>query len=94
MKAITWQTVLSYLGVGFVFAIIRVYFHGRHIAEYGHSDNESIQNHIFRWWFIWPISLIYWIFSSLAEEVWGWVYDRFESTFKYFYNLGLKSKKK
>lgn len=94
-KLITWQNVLGYLGIGFIFAIIRIYFYGRKLGSEGETIKDAeIKEHVFRWWFIWPASLIYWCFSSLLIEAYNLVYDKFESTFKYFLNLGINSKAK
>jgi hypothetical protein len=97
LKFLTWQNILVYLAIGFVFANIKLYFYGRTAYILNDQDNDYnwnfiVKDNIFRWWFIWPISLIYWVFSDLLSDAWDWVYQKFESTFKFFYVLGVKSK--
>lgn len=94
---LTWVNILLYFGIGFIFSIIRSYFYGRLLAKKGYKEvelNEEIKNNVFRWWFMWPISLIYWTIFHLIFDVFDFVFDKFESTFRYFINLGLNSKAK
>jgi hypothetical protein len=100
LRFVTWINVFAYLGVGFIYAVIRVYFYGRNTK----SDDSSsyyttraineLKGNVFRWWFIWPISLIYWAISDLLGDLWNWIYQRFEGLFEYFFKLGQKSNKK
>ena len=96
LKLVTLPRVFLYLGIGFIFAIVRIYFFGRGQKNEGYSRvrYDSIKSNVFRWWFIWPASLAYWVFSSLLGEAWDWVYDKFESLFDYFLMLGFNSVKK
>lgn len=90
-KLITWGNVLFYIGAGFVFANIRIYFYGREKAKDKDKSYSEVEENIFRWWFMWPISLIYWTFSSLVIDLWNLIYKRFELIFKFFYNLGVNN---
>jgi len=94
MKFISWASVLGYLGVGLLFTIVRVFFYGREMAIKGNKfDVWYLKNHVFRWWFIWPISLLVWIFSDLLSDLWNFIYERLGHTFEYFMKLGYDSVK-
>lgn len=90
---VTWPSVLIYLGVGLIYAIIRTYFYGRRSRDRD-SGIYYLKNNVFRWWLLFPISLINWLISDLLEDIWDWTYGIFESTFEYFFKLGQKSTKK
>jgi len=88
-----WKLISVYLLLGFIYALIRVYFYGR--SQKGKEKDfvyYDLKGNVFRWWFIWPISLISWLASGLLADIWDWIYDRFEGLFKYFFELGRKSK--
>lgn len=87
---ISTVNVLIYLGLGLIYAVIRTYFYGRNSSE---RDIAYLKGNVFRWWFIFPISLISWIVSDLCRDLWNWVYDLFQGMFEYFFKLGQKAKK-
>lgn len=88
---VSWINGIVYFGIGLVYAVIRTYFYGKKSDE---RDIHYLKGNVFRWWFIWPISLINWAVSDLLGDLWNWAYDRFEGMFEYFFKLGNKSKKK
>ena len=90
MELFKWQNILAYLGIGFVFANIRIYFYGRQLSQ-NEQREDVLKDNVFRWWFIWPASLIYWAFSDLLGNAWDWIYSVSQSTFKFFLNLGINS---
>lgn len=93
MELFKWQNVLAYLGIGFVFANIRIYFYGRQLSQ-NEQREDVLKDNVFRWWFIWPASLIYWAFSDLLGNAWDSIYSVSQSTFKFFLNLGINSNAK
>jgi hypothetical protein len=60
---------------------------------YEYNINRKIKENIFRWWFMWVISLIVWIISDMVEEIYDCVYQRMSKIFDYVFNLGVKSVK-
>ena len=45
---------------------------------------------VFRWWFLWPISLINWAISDLIKQLYNFVYDKLVHFYDEVFNLGLK----
>lgn len=109
-----WKFLLLYLGIGFVYTLIRTYFFGRSSknkvqeninTSYSGSYNtkesavnykkrereefiEKLKVNVFRWWFIWPISLIVWTLSDLVRDVWNWIYANIRKIFEGIFMLG------
>jgi len=54
------------------------------------TTKRKLKGNVFRWWFLWPISLLTWIFSDLLSDVWGVVYKTFKKLFESILNLGMK----
>lgn len=54
----------------------------RNRSSYDKYEKESVSKHVFRWWFLWPISLISWIFTDLVKDI----YDFMWRYLKGFYN--------
>jgi len=94
LKLVTWSSVGVYFGLGLIFAMIRVYFYGRKMAL---NNNELktyyLKENVFRWWFIWPISLLTWVFSDLLGDFWAIIYDKVSHTFEHILKLGFNSVK-
>lgn len=89
---INWLNIAAYLAIGLLYTVIKAYFRGRS-TKYFNDELRYLKGNVFRWWFIWPISLLSWIFSDLLEQAWDWVYQKFQSTFEFFLRLGFKSNK-
>lgn len=79
LKAVTWTSSSVYLGLGLIFAVIRVFFHGRQLAIDGRKFD---------------VSLITWVLSDLISNLWDFIYQRLGHTFEYFLQLGYDSVKK
>jgi hypothetical protein len=60
----SWGLVGSYLGIGLLYSFIKTYFYARKNGEKG---RKYIKENVFRWWFLWPVSLINWILSLPAR---------------------------
>lgn len=37
-------------------------------------EKKSIVGHVFRWWFLWPVSFIAWIFTDLVKDLYDFVW--------------------
>lgn len=91
------KTVSIYLATGLVYAVIKTYFYGREIAINGLDPKYSLdglKGNVFRWWFIWPVSLISWLVSGLLKELFGLIWDNISKSFSEILYSGYKSKKK
>jgi hypothetical protein len=100
----TWSFFIIYFSLGLLHAFIRVFFHGRSemkkVNEYrlqGHTYeyniDRKIKENIFRWWFMWPVSLIVWIISDMIKEICDFIYQKMSKVFDFIFNLGVKSVK-
>ena len=101
----SWTYVALYFAIGLVHAFIRIFFWGRNemmkVNEYRKKDTSleyeidkrELKGHVFRWWFLWPASLIMWIIRDIVKDVYNFVYDKFSRMFEYVMNLGVKSVK-
>lgn len=91
---VSWSSVGIYLGAGFIFAIIRTYMFGRKLDKLEDSYIRELKGNVFRWWFLWPVSLISWAVSDLAADVWNWVYAKVGNVFESILKAGFNSIKK
>lgn len=89
-KYISWNLTGFYIGIGFVYAGIRSYFYGRkRRGDHIRIIIRDLKENVLRWWFIWPISIISWVFSDLLAEVWDVVYAKVNSLFIWIVKRGL-----
>jgi hypothetical protein len=54
---------------------------------------DKLKGNVFRWWFMWPISLISWIATDLVVEVWDFLYSKISGFYKHIVDLGISSVK-
>lgn len=52
----------------------------------------DLKEHVFRWWFLWPISLLRWVFTDLLLDVFDIAYAKFSNLFKKIVTIGFNSK--
>ena len=52
---------------------------------------NRLKGNVFRWWFMWPISLINWLISDLIADIWDYVYSKLSGFYNYVVELGIKS---
>lgn len=96
----TLLNVSIYLVTGFLFSIIRTYFKGKELTredeelkiEFPNTRdskkaNFNLKDHVFRWWFMWPISALTWIFGRLLKDLYDYLYDSLEALYKKIFNL-------
>lgn len=105
INLLTWKFLIFYFSAGLVHAIIRVFFFGRNemkkfnefrthnLSTHDYVIETDVKEHVFRWWFMWPISLITWIIKDALKDIYYWFYDRFSTLFEFVLNLGVKSVK-
>jgi hypothetical protein len=68
-----------------------------HIFDNQDSERERFLNqlkeNVLRWWFMWPINMITYIISDIAEDVYTFVYHNIKGIFEFIVDLGIKSAK-
>ena len=94
---LSWTSILLYLGIGFLFSLIRTYFYGlkrkrdllkksvptKDDKEYAIQDMISdLKGNVFRWWFMWPISAISWVIKDLLKDFCEFIYKHTSVIFK------------
>jgi hypothetical protein len=77
-----------YLLIGLIYSFIKTYFYAR---KKGEDGREYIKENVFRWWGLWPISLINWILSDIIRDLYNLIYDKLSNLYNGIFNLGLKS---
>ena len=103
VSLLTFSNIALYFGTGLIHAFIRIFFHGRkemmnvnkHRLQgsdyYEYSIDRDIKEDVFRWWFLWPISLINWFIKDLVRDIYNWFYDKISHLFNFVLDLGVKS---
>lgn len=93
---VTFPNIAIYLGAGLVYAVIKTYFYGRSVAADGKTLNSAIDDlkgHVFRWWFIWPVSLVSWLVTDFIVEGFELLWDNIGTSFRKILTAGYESKK-
>lgn len=66
-----------------------------HIFDNQKSKREDFINelkgNVFRWWFMWPVSLLTWIATDFVKEFWDFIYSKVKRFYTYLVDLGIKS---
>lgn len=101
-ELITVKGIVGYLVTGFLFSLLRTYFFGRKkLGDYMVDDEANkarairdrkseLKGNVFRWWFIWPISLVSWVTTDMFKVAWDWTYDKTSKIYNHFLDMGLK----
>ena len=93
---ITFPNILIYFGTGLVYSVIKTYFYGRAVATENKFLEQAInelKGHVFRWWFIWPVSLISWLVTDFIVEGFALLWDNIGTSFRKILTAGYESKK-
>lgn len=104
---VTIKMIGVYIGVGLIHSVIRTYFYGRkrglkrkeelvlnpnsNMEYFDLKTINILKGSVFRWWFLFPISFLTWVFSDLLSDFWNTVYDLTKKSFEYILNLGINS---
>ena len=54
---------------------------------------DNLKGNVFRWWFMWPLSLINWLFTDLIKDTWNLLYSKMNRLYNNILELGIKSVK-
>lgn len=80
---------LNYIGmyilIGFIFALVRTYFKGRELSD-EKKQFYDLRDSVLRWWFLFPFSMLNWIFGKLLVNLWNLLYDLTEKIFIKLFN--------
>ena len=60
------------------------------IEKFDSTTYDKLKGNVFRWWFLWPISLLTWIFSDLLRDFWNLLYDNTKKIFQAIVDAGMK----
>lgn len=60
------------------------------LERYDKETYGALKGNVFRWWFLWPISFLTWVFSDLLRDVWDFVYDKTKKIFQTIVDAGMK----
>ena len=52
---------------------------------------DNLKGNVFRWWFMWPLSLLNWLFTDLIKDTWNLVYSKMNRLYNNILELGIKS---
>lgn len=98
---VSWPRIGIYLGIGFLYSLVRTYFYGRtykdkYLKSKTHSNQvmlkesrtDYLKDNVFRWWFAFPISVINWLLTDLLKDTWNMIYSKLEVLFEKVFNMG------
>lgn len=86
LEIFTFKNIGIYLLLGFIFSLIRTYFKGREISA-DQKKYFNLKDHVFRWIFLFPFSLITWLFSSLLKDLFDKLWDSVEIVYKKLFGI-------
>ena len=85
LSIISLRNISIYLFLGFVFSLIRTYFKGKKLdAE--KKKYFDLKEHVFRWWLMFPICLITWVFGDLLKDLCNFVYSKLSKVYQSIFN--------
>ena len=96
----SWANIGAYFGIGLVYALFKTYVYAKKQRAKSLTDEhtsykykreraiEDLKGNVFRWWFIWPISLVYWIFSDLFRDIWAFLWGKVSIFFTSIFDWG------
>lgn len=86
LKFISIRNISIYLFLGFIFSLIRTYFKGKELKGSDNKKYFNLKDHVFRWWFLFPFSLINWVFGHLLKDLYNWIYSKTSSIYLSLFN--------
>lgn len=48
-----------------------------------------LKHHVFRWWFLFPISMITWLIGDVIKDIYSWIYQKVERFYDYLFNVSI-----
>lgn len=101
----TLKNVLIYIGIGFIYAMIRTIIFAKskkgdfYTGEEAYRKNREyklgkLKGNVRRWWFLFPVSLLNWIFSDLIGDIKDFLVNSSEKIFLGIFNKILPEEEK
>jgi hypothetical protein len=85
LSIISFRNIAIYLFLGFLFSLIKTYFKGKKLdAE--KKKSFDLKEHVFRWWLLFPICLITWVFGDLLKDLYNFVYSKLSKVYQSVFN--------
>lgn len=85
LNFISFRNISIYLFLGFIFSLIRTYFKGKKLND-KQKQSFELKEHVFRWWLMFPICLITWVFGDLLKELYNFVYSKLSKVYESIFN--------
>lgn len=57
-------------------------------ADFIEGRKNRLKEKVFVWWFLWPFSLLNWIFSDLIRDLWRMIYKKVKVIYDRLFDLG------
>jgi hypothetical protein len=86
LSIISFRNLSIYFFLGFIFSLIRTYFKGKELKNSTNKQYFNLKEHVFRWWFLFPFSLINWVFGHLLKDLYNWIYSKTSSIYLSLFN--------
>ena len=68
---------------------------GEHVHYTKESEKDEyiqdLKGNVFRWWFLWPISLINWILTDIIKDLWDFLYQNIRKIYNRILDIGIKT---
>ena len=61
-----------------------------HLDSNKEETLNDLKGNVFRWWFMWPASFLYWVFSDLLSDLYQVIYDKVAFLFKKIIDIAYK----
>lgn len=101
---LSWKLWLIYLGIGTIYMFLRVYLIGvdmgkkttsaRLMEDPDFRRNKynfyDVKYKAIRWWFMWPTSIVKWLFSDIIKRVSIGIYNKIESLSYLVFSKGIE----
>lgn len=81
LSFITVRNVLAYLFIGFLFSLVRTYFKGKKLKP-EEKKYFDLKDHVFRWWLLFPISALTWLFGDLLQDLFKFAYSKLDKLYQ------------
>lgn len=85
LNVISFRNISIYLFLGFIFSLIRTYFKGKKLTV-DQKKYFELKEHVFRWWLMFPICLITWVFGYLLKDLYNFVYSKLSKVYQSIFN--------
>ena len=59
--------------------------------DFDNDTTDKLKGNVFRWWFLFPISFLTWVFSDLIKDVYNFIYSQFKIIFVKIVKAGQNS---